>query len=398
MFLELLLFLFIGIFLGVIAGLVPGLHPNTIAFLLLSISPLLNIEIISLVALLVGCEISNAFIGFIPSILLSAPEESTALATLPGQKFLMMGRGYEAIVLSVYGGIASVMIIAVLFPAFVIFIPKLYTLLKPIILILLLATIFHLFWTSRKKFWPSLAVFAFSAVFGFLIFQLPLNSSEVLFPALCGLFALSSLALSSNSGEIPDQELDADFQDSSKGKSSALSVFAGLSAGILPGVGSSEVTVMTQELARIKNLKDFMISIGGITTAASIFSIISLWTLGNPRSGTSVALQALNFETTLPTLFLVFFMIIAAAGISALLTLFISRLAVRNMHRIKYSKLAKMIFASLLVLIIIFTGFTGILIAATGFSIGIFCIKTNARRSLMMGTLIFPTLLILAGV
>jgi putative membrane protein len=398
MFLELLLFLAIGIFLGVIAGLVPGLHPNTIAFLILSISPVLNLNIFYLVAVLIGCEIANAFVGFIPSILLSAPEEGTALATLPGQKFLVMGRGYEAIVLSVYGGIASVMIIAILFPAFVIMIPKIYNFIKPVILILLVLTILHLFWTSRKKFLPSIAVFSFSAIFGLLIFELPLSGSQVLFPAFCGLFALASLLISSNSGEIPDQEIDADFEDSSKKKSSFLAVFAGLSAGILPGVGSSEVTVMTQEIAGIKNLKDFMISIGGITAAASIFSIIALWTLGNPRSGTSVALQALSFETTLPTLFLVFFMIVTVAGISALLTLILSRIAVRNMHKVKYSRLAKMIFAALVILVFATTGFIGILVAATGFSIGVFCIKTNARRSLMMGVLIVPTLLILAGV
>jgi putative membrane protein len=346
----------------------------------------------------VGCEVTNIFVGFIPSILLSAPEESTALATMPGQKFLMSGRGYEAIVLSVYGGIAAVMIISVLFPAFVIFIPKIYNFLKPAILVLLLITIVHLLWTGRKKFLPSIAVFSLSAIFGILIFNLPMNSGEVLFPAFCGLFALASLATSSNSEEIPEQEIDADFEDSSRGKSSALSVFAGLAAGILPGVGSSEVTVMTQEIAGIKNLKDFMISIDGITGASSIFSIIALWTLGNPRSGTSVALQVLNFETTLPTLFLVFFMIIAVAGIASMLTLWLSKLAIRNIHRVKYSSLTRIIFITLLALVLLTTGLVGLVICATGFSIGVFCIKANTRRSLMMGALIVPTLLILAGV
>lgn len=398
MFLELLLFLFLGILLGVIAGLIPGLHPNTISFLLLSFSVFLNLDVFYLAALLVGCEIANSFVGFIPSIFLSAPEEATALATLPGQKFLMAGRGYEAIVLATYGGIFSAFIIALLFPAFVIFIPKIYTLLKPVILVLLILTVFHLLWTSKKNFLPAIAVFSFSAIFGLLIFQLPLSSSQVLFPAFCGLFGLASLFESSKAGEIPEQEMDADFEESSRKKSSLISVFSGLSAGILPGVGSSQVTVMSQEIFRVKNLKDFMISIGGITTAASIFSIIALWTLGNPRSGTSVALQGLSFDLSLGTLFLVFFMIIAAAGFSAILTLWLSRVFLRNIHRIKYSSLSKMIFALLIILIFATTGFLGLLVAATGFSIGVFCIKTNARRSLMMGALIVPTLLILAGV
>ncbi|RLJ02095.1 MAG: hypothetical protein DRP10_02380, partial [Candidatus Aenigmatarchaeota archaeon] len=92
MFLELFFFLLLGILLGVIAGLIPGLHPNTIAFLLISLSPFLGIETIYLIAILVGSEITNSFVDFIPSILFSAPEEDTALSILPGQRFLLAGR------------------------------------------------------------------------------------------------------------------------------------------------------------------------------------------------------------------------------------------------------------------------------------------------------------------
>ncbi|MGC9310977.1 MAG: tripartite tricarboxylate transporter permease [Candidatus Aenigmatarchaeota archaeon] len=399
MFAELVLFLLLGILLGTIAGLVPGLHPNTIAFLLLSAAPLLNLKILPLVALLVGSEIANSFVDFIPSILFSAPEEDSALSVLPGQKFLLMGRGYEAIFLATYGGLASTLIIAVLFPLFVIFIPRFYSLLKPVIVILLLATVAHMLWTSRKKFALSLLVFSLSAAFGLLIFSLPMSGSEVLFPAFCGLFGMASLYFASKTPEVPDQEIDCEVSDAALGKGSLLSVAAGLLAGILPGVGSSQVTVMTQQLAKIgDNLKDFMVTIGGITTASSLFSIVALWTIGNPRSGTSVAIQALDFDYTLSTLFLAVFMIVASAGISALLTLKLSKVAVRNIHRVRYDRLTKIIFASLVGLVALFTGRVGLLVAATGLSIGIFCITTGARRSLMMGVLIVPTLLILAGV
>ena len=398
MFLELLLFLFLGIFLGVIAGLIPGLHPNTIAFLLILVYPLLGIGVLHLIAVLVGSEITNSFVNFIPSVLFSAPEEATALSILPGQKFLLSGRAYEAIYLTVYGGLISTIIIALIFPLFIISIPRFYSLLKPIIAILLILTILHLFSTQKKNRFSALLVFVFSALLGLLIFRLPLSGSGVMFPAFCGLFGLSSLFFASKKSEIPEQEIDVNLDDCSKKKSSLIGVFAGLLAGILPGVGASHVTVMSQQLAKIKNLKDFMISIGGITTATSLFSIVALWTIGNPRSGTSVAIQSLNFNPSLTILFLVLFMIVASAGIASLLTLFLSKIAVKNIYKIKYNKLTKSIFALLLFLVFITTGWVGLVIAITGFAIGIFCIQKGVRRSFMMGVLLIPTILIFVGV
>ena len=398
MFPEILLFLLIGIILGVIAGLIPGLHPNTIAFLLLSVAPLLGIGVMNIIAILVSSEITNSFIDFIPSILFSAPEEDTALSILPGQRFLLSGRAYEAIYLTVYGGLISVIIIALLFPVFVITLHHIYSFVKPAIVVLLLLTIFYLFYSQKKNRFPSFLVFVFSALLGLLIFKLPLSGSEVLFPAFCGLFGLSSLFDASSKTEIPEQEIDVNFEDCSGKKSSFVGVFSGMIAGLLPGVGSSQVTVMSQQLFKINNLKDFMISIGGITTAGSLFSIVALWTIGNPRSGTSVAIQSLNFEYTLTALFTILFMIVISAGIASLLTLLFSKIIIRNVYKIKYNKLTKSIFGLLFVLVGVFTGWIGIVIAITGLAIGIYCIKTGVRRSFMMAVLLVPTILIFMGI
>ncbi|MCK4730774.1 MAG: tripartite tricarboxylate transporter permease [Candidatus Aenigmarchaeota archaeon] len=398
MFPEILLFLLIGVILGVIAGLVPGLHPNTIAFLLLSVSPLLGIGVMNLIAILVSSEITNSFMDFIPSILFSAPEEATALSILPGQRFLLSGRAYEAIYLTVYGGLISIIVIALLFPIFIILIPIIYSFVKPTIVLLLLLTIIYLFHSQKRNRFPSLLVFVFSALLGLLIFKLPFSGSEVLFPAFCGLFGLSSLFDASSKTEIPEQEIDVNLEDCSGKKSSIVGVFSGMVAGLLPGVGSSQVTVMSQQLFKINNLKDFMISIGGITTAGSLFSIVALWTIGNPRSGTSVAIQSLSFEYTLNALFIILFMIVISAGIASLLTLLFSKILIRNIYKIKYNVLTKSIFGLLFVFVGVFTGWIGIVITITGLAIGIYCIKTGVRRSFMMGVLLVPTVLVLAGV
>ncbi|HIE41111.1 MAG TPA: hypothetical protein EYP80_00440 [Candidatus Aenigmarchaeota archaeon] len=395
---EIILYLFIGILLGLIAGLIPGIHPNAFAFLILTFSPFLDLNIFYLIAILIGAEITNSFVDFIPSILFFAPEENTALSILPSQKFFLQGKAYEAIYLTVYGGLFASFLILASSPLFIILIPKFYFYLKPFISILLILTIFHLFYIQKENKFSAFLVFIFSSLLGLIVFKLPLATTSILFPTLAGLFGLSSLYFASSKSEVPEQEFDINLEDCSRKRSTVLSVLAGLFAGILPGVGSSQVTVMSQQLARIRNLKDFMITIGGITTANSIFSIIALFTIGNPRSGTAVAIQALNFEITLNNLFLIIFLISITTGIAAILTLKFSKILIRNLHKVRYNQLTKFIFFGLLGLVVITTGWVGLIIALTSFSIGIFCISQGVKRSLMMSVLIVPTILIFLGI
>jgi len=392
---EIIFYLLLGILLGAVAGLIPGIHPNTFAFLILTFSPLFSLDVIYLVAILIGAEITNSFMDFIPSVLFFAPEEDTALSVLPSQKFLLRGRAYEAIYLTIYGGLFSSLFIIAFSPLFIILIPRFYNFLKPIIAFLLILTILHLFYTQKKNRFSAFLVFIFSSILGLLIFNLPLSPSLALFPTFTGLFGLSSLFFASSKSELREQELDINFENCSRIKASLLSVFAGLVSGILPGVGSSQVTVMSQQFARIKNnLKDFMLMIGGITTSNSIFSVIALFTIGNPRSGTSVAIRALNFEPTLNNLFLILFLISIASGIAAILTLKFSEIIIRNLWRINYRKLTRLIFVALLIMVFLTTNWIGLAIALTSFAIGIFCISQGVRRSFMMSVLIVPSILI----
>ena len=80
----LLLFAFsmLGVLLGTLTGLVPGFHPNNVAFILLSISPLILAELHFLTALvpseiilvlvastILAASVSHTFLSFIPAML-----------------------------------------------------------------------------------------------------------------------------------------------------------------------------------------------------------------------------------------------------------------------------------------------------------------------------------------
>ena len=105
------------LFLCAIAGalvaaglsLVPALHVYNVAgFLILaqiSLGPFVPDE--ALVFFFLGMVTGYAILNSITSIFLSVPDDSTVFIVLPGQKYLLQRRGYEAVVLSGLGGLAG---------------------------------------------------------------------------------------------------------------------------------------------------------------------------------------------------------------------------------------------------------------------------------------------------
>ncbi len=127
MFIEVMLFFLMGISLGVLAGLVPGLHPNTVLVMLIPVlSASHGTSTYPLLALVVSMSVSNTIVNFIPSIFFGAPDPDSCLSVLPGHRLLMKGRGYEALFLTVVGGVSVMMLTTVAFPFLLWFIPLVY--------------------------------------------------------------------------------------------------------------------------------------------------------------------------------------------------------------------------------------------------------------------------------
>jgi putative membrane protein len=118
---QLLIALFIGIFFGTITGLLPGIHTNLIAIILLGASPFLLIYLtpLALIIFIASMAITHTFVDFIPSIYLGAPDEDTVLSIMPGHKFLLKGRGHEAILLTLTGSAVAIIILIFITPIFI---------------------------------------------------------------------------------------------------------------------------------------------------------------------------------------------------------------------------------------------------------------------------------------
>ncbi len=388
---DLLLALAFGITVGTVCGLLPGLHPNNAIPIILGLSFLF--PPLSAAIVLISAGVVNSFVAFIPSILIGAPEEENALSALPGHRLLMQGRGYEALRLTVVGGFASILFAMLTLPIFVLTVPSLYNYLRPNIHFLLIFVAAYMIFSEKGKgkIFAAL-VFALSGALGYL--TLNLEGNEILFPLLAGLFGLPMLLLAVKNRTVLPETFS--FESDSFGKRNLLKPavigsLAGVIAGLLPGIGSSQATVLAQEASKA-NDKTFLMAMGGVNVVDIMYSILALWLIGNPRSGIAIAVGNLvNVDMNMVLVFLS--VVLAAAGIGAFLTLKLSRRAVFAIRKINYERLCLFVFAFVCILIFIFTGFFGLAVSGIALSIGLVASLTGIRRSHAMGCLILPTII-----
>lgn len=401
MFGETLLFVFLGISIGIFAGLSPGIHVNTIIPLILSLSIVHNPYYLATIIVAVSC--TEMFLDFIPSIFLGAPEADTALSVLPGHRLLFEGYGYEAVKLAVIGGIGALVLSTMLILLVANWFEFLYKISRPYMHFLIVTVVVFMIISERKqkKILSALLIISLSGILGILT----LNSSlvpqdKVLFPVLTGMFGLSGLIISiSENSEIPPQKDDGKLNIHKRNiiKSIVLSSLAGILAGFLPAVSISEVAVMMQYIGGMNTPRSFLITVSGINVANDLFSFISLWLVGNPRSGASVAIQRILTELTVFDVVFLIGIVFFTAGIAALLTLYLGRKIPKFLIKLNYRYLNLLILGLIITLIFILTGPYGLLIAFTSASIGMLCIQLGIRRGHCMGCLLISTILFFAG-
>lgn len=396
--LELFLYILAGIFLGIFTGLIPGLHINTIAIIVFGLYFTYSPDPLSIAAFIVGMGITHSFLDFLPSIFLGAPDPSVALSVLPAHKMLLKGKGYEALVLSVVGGLGGIFLLFLLFPLIIIGIPTFYTLIRPNIHFILILVMAFMIFIEKNKL-AALFVFLLAGIFGLISLNSGLiNQNFVMFPMLSGLFGLSTMVLSYKTvSKIPKQDTNVEI-NRKKGIIGAVSGFiGGIVAGMLPGFGSSQSAVLIQEFGRIKSKRTFITTLGGINTIDIILSIFALFLIGNARSGSAVIIGKILENITIKEVILFLGIGLFSAGIAAILALKIGKYMGIFVQKMNYRKLVLSVILSLLLLIYIFTGVIGVFIALIGTSIGLLPQLIGIKKSLLLGCLIFPTILFFSG-
>jgi putative membrane protein len=396
--LELLFAFILGVLIGTVAGLLPGLHPNNTVPIVLGLSFLFGP--LPSAIILVTTGVVNSFIAFIPSILLGAPEDSTALGVLPGHKLLLQGRGFEAIKLCITGCFGGVLFSTLSLPLFVFAVPTLYNFIRPNVHWILIAVVSYMILSEkgRDKIY-SLFVFILSGVLGLLV----LNnlSDSMLFPLLSGLFGLPMLLLSIfEKTKLPE---NFNFEEEKIERKSLLSCIgigslAGIVAGLLPGIGSTQSTIITQQAFQKKrDERSFLISIGAITSSDIVYSTLALWLIHNPRSGIAVGISKLLEVGFNEAMIFITFILISAA-IATIITLNLTKISLKFLKKVNYQKLCIATSIFLFALTFIFSGLIGILVLIASIAVGLIPNKIGIKRTHMMGCLLIPTILFFMGI
>ncbi len=388
----------LGILAGVITGLIPGLHINLVAVLLLGFASLFltYFSPLALVVFIVAMAITHTFLDFLPSIYLGAPDTDTELSILPGHEMLIKGKGYEAVILTLYGSISAIILTLLLTPIFIYLLPLIYPSITIIMPFILIITSLFLFYFEKKSKILAVIIFLLSGVLG--VASLNLNIKEPLLPLLTGLFGASSLIISITKKEkIPKQKIKKFKNIIIKKKSLAKSLLASLIASplvsFLPGLGSGQAAVIGSEVMGELDKKEFLVLLGSINTMVAGLAFIALYSIQKARTGAAVAVSKILTDLSLSQLGILLGAILISGILAFFLTIFLSKIFSRQITKLPYHKISLFILIILTIMAILFSGVLGLLVFIVSTSLGLTCIKLGIKRTHLMGCLMLPTIL-----
>ena len=435
----------IGTSLGVFTGLTPGVHVNTVAVVLLSLSPLMvrglgsfglseDLTLLLVASAIVATSMAHTFLDFIPSTFLGAPEAETALSVLPAHGMLLEGQGYKAVYISAVGSFGAVVVgFLLMIPYKLLVDPPIngYAFLKQFMVWILLAVVFLMVVSDTSKvpyvrrrdgngrltlengrFSPTLGVlcavflFTLSGLLGLAVLDLEVPSpfglpSSVLFPTLSGLFGTSTLLESIRGGaSIPHQRIEDPRIDVGDAVSSTTTGgIAGSIVGFLPGMSGGVATVVAMIFKKDPKPSYVILTLSAINTANSFFVLCALFLILRPRSGAAIVVNELitveAWDSVLPPLDLTLFLISSLLGscFGFFLTIFLGGKLANVMPKLPYSKMAWSIIIFVTLMVIATTGLLGLLILAVSTAIGMIAPLIGIRRSHAMGVLLLPVVI-----
>lgn len=386
-----------GLVLGTITGLLPGLHPNTVLFLLLPVYLATQPPAMPFIAFAAGMSVVHTFVSFIPSILLGAPDGSTALSVHPGHEYVRAGRGFEAIEMTVYGGLIAAGIAVVLLPILFVTVPILYGVIQPLLPVLL-GGVLALMLVRATGWIAPLIILVLAGALGVTVLHSPAaNSQYILFPLFAGVFGLATILLALIDGvSIPQQRRSYPVDVPSSMRGGLHGFLAGVIAGFLPGIGSSQSAVLVDSVSPLSR-RDFLIALGGITTADLFLSLLAVHVIGNPRSGVAVAIEQVAGTLTMQHLGMIVGLVMVAVGIGAITTRVLGRPAVSVLSARRYRWLVIGVTCFVVAGTFLLTGWFGLLVLVTATALGISATLNDVPRSYCMAVLIVPTILTYLG-
>lgn len=429
--LTVLLFTLAGTLLAGALSLLPGLHVYNVmgGFILLMFHAAergVNVPPEVFIPFLSSMIVSWSILNTIPSILLGAPDESAMFTVLPGQKYLMMGRGYEGTMITGVGGLAGVFfLLAVVAPLAPRALPIMQNVLRPHmhwILWVIITFMLMSEWPKSghggpegwKKFfsaWHSLGAglltFILAGLFGFILLYRSPVSVEAAFqnimPAFVGLFAVPWCLLNAISGtDVPEQrtsgtlEIDGDVILRSVGAGGLGGGFAAFFPIVTGGVGGMLAGHATAQ----RDERVFIMSQGvsKLIYYVGAFMMFFVPGLGLRRGGGAWLIQSLYRPFSWYDYFMILG-VIALSGAAAFLMMSpLTRFTLWLIKKINYRLVSVAALGIILIMVYGVTGFKGLFVMLVGAGIGLLPVLYGSRRLNCLGVLLLPMACNMSGI
>ncbi|MFH0798366.1 MAG: tripartite tricarboxylate transporter permease, partial [Candidatus Woesearchaeota archaeon] len=218
---------------------------------------------------------------------------------------------------------------------------------------------------------------------------------DPLFPLLSGLFGTSMLLLSiKDNTKIPEQKTAGIEFEKKKGvKATLCSVVAGWFCSFMPGLGPSEAAILGSTFFKDLGNKGFLILTGGLGTVNMALSLVTFYTLNKARNGAIVTVSEIITNVDYNTFLIFWGVSLTVGGIATVLASKLSKIFAKLMCRINYKILCISIVCLVTFLVIIISGWLGLLVLAISTLFGMIPALKNVGRNHMMGCLLVPVMI-----
>ena len=422
-FLTVLLAVLAGTAIACVLGVLPGLHIyNVMGVLVLGVMGLAEtgVDVPAEVFLpaMTGMVVGWSVVNTIPAVLLGTPDESALFTVLPGQKYLMAGRGFEGTMITAVGGLAGAwFLLAVVAPCAPVYLPVAQQVLKGhmhwvlwIIITFMLMSEWPKggnrgragwakFYDAWKTLLAGLATFLLSGLLGFILLTASPVSHEVAFqnimPAFVGLFAVPWCLLNMiSAADVPPQrlakslDLDGDVilrSVWSGGLGGGIAAYFPVVTGGVGGMLAGHACAQREERVFImgQGVSKFIYYVGA-------FMLMFVPGLNLTRGGGAWMVKTLYVPAGISDYYLVLGSIAVAAGVSYLLMEPLTRLTVRFVSKFNYRHVSTVALVVIVLMVLLMTGWIGLFIAAVGTGIGLLPVLFGSRRLNCLGILLLP--------
>ncbi|NCC52324.1 MAG: hypothetical protein EOM20_14055 [Spartobacteria bacterium] len=421
--LQVFIMTLVGTVLSCVLACLPGLHVyNLMGLIVMFIYWLaargIELSPESYLPFMVGMVVGWSILNTIPSILLGAPDESAIFTVLPGQKYLMFGRGYEGTMITGVGSLAGVfLLVFIIGPLAPKYLPVIKKILSPYMAFIIWVIITYILmsewpkggntgpagWAKFRDAWKSLGAglftFFLSGIMGFILMYRSPVSTEVAFqnimPAFVGLFAVPWCLLNIISGaDVPKQYISKSMEIDGAvvlrstaagglggGFAAFFPVITGGIGGLLAGHATAQrderVFIMSQGVSKVMYY-----------TGAFLFFFVP--GLGLTRGGGAWIIKGLYTPRSFYEYYMMLGAVAIAGAVSFLMMSPLTRWVIKLMERYNYRYVSIGALAIIVVLVFLVVGGVGLFIMIVGAGIGLIPVLFASRRLNCLGILLLP--------